>query len=209
MPDRELDDRPPLTEPTYQMLVADSLAERFDRIGSAIPDRAGNALDLGCNLGDISALCARRGLWTVGMDRSAEYVNAARHRHRNTPGCTFTVFDLAPRDLTRLPVFDVVLTLSVYHHWVMDYGYAAAVEMLRDATRLAGQVLIFESPSRRSRYGEHPPDFVDNDEVTVPAYLAAFLATELGDLASRIVALGKAGCVGEREPYRWCFAVHR
>lgn len=191
----------------YQEKLAGSLDERCAQIESAIPPAAGSVLDIGCNLGDLTAWCARRGLWSVGLDSSDELIADARRRHRDTPNCSFMVQKLEPADIARLPVFDVVLLLSVHHHWLMAHGPEVAGTMLRTLASRTGQVLIFEGASRNIRYGKYPPGFVDNDEASVTGYLRGYLDKHVGDCFARIEPLGKTRCVGEREPWRWAWAL--
>lgn len=186
----------------YQQKVAGSLQERWRMIDDAIPSGCRTALDIGCNLGDITALCAGRGLWTIGVDRGAKLIAEARRRHGNVADCGFMQMRITPPDIERLPTFDVVLLLSVQHHWLMEYGPDVAGQMLRSLASRTTRVLIFEGASRRVRYGDHPPDFIDNDEGTVTAYLEAYLRSHVGSICAEIRPLGKSACVGEREPFR-------
>jgi SAM-dependent methyltransferase len=192
----------------YQEKLAGSLAERCAQIETAIPPTAGSALDIGCNLGDLTAWCARRGLWSVGVDSSAELIADARRRHRAVPNCSFMTQTLGPDDIARLPVFDVVLLLSVHHHWLMAHGPDVSGQMLRNLADRTAKVLIFESASRNTRFGKYPPGFIDNDEASITAHHRGYLEQYVGDAFSRIEPLGKTRCVGEREPYRWAWALH-
>ena len=79
--------------------------------------------------------------------------------------------------------------------------------MLRGLASRTRQVMIFEGASRRGRYGNYPPDFIDNDEHSVTSYLQSYLDQHVGDLFDRIELLGKTPCIDEREPFRWSFAL--
>jgi len=193
----------------YQEKLAGSLEERCAQIGGALPPDAGSVLDIGCNLGDLTAWCATRGLWSVGLDSSAELVADARRRHRHVPLCSFMQQLITPADVSRLRSDDVVLLLSVHHHWLMAHGPDVAGTMLRDLASRTGKVLVFEGASRNIRYGKFPPGFVDNDEASVTGYLRGYLEQHVGDLFSGIEPLGKTRCVGEREPYRWAWACRK
>ena len=70
-------------------------------------------------------------------------------------------------------------------------------------------LLSASGASRRWRYGEYPPNFVDNDEATVTEYLESYLRTYCADIISELRPLGPIPCVGEREPYRWNYALYR
>jgi SAM-dependent methyltransferase/predicted kinase len=193
----------------YQQKVAGSLQERWRKIEDAIPGCSRTALDIGCNLGDMTALCAQKGLWAVGVDQGAKLIAEAHRRHRGVVDCGFMQMKIAPQDIERLPTVDVVLLLSVQHHWIMDYGPDVAGQMLRSLAERTARVLIFEGASRRVRYGDYPPDFIDNDEATVTAYLESYLQAHVGDMFSDVRPLGKTACVGEREPFRWMYALYR
>lgn len=71
------------------------------------------------------------------------------------------------------------------------------------------KVVIFEVPARKVRYGEYASsvDFLDNDEESVVAYYDSWLNETCGEIASRIELLGKSRVVGEREPFRWLYAI--
>jgi SAM-dependent methyltransferase len=193
----------------YQEKVAGSLEERCRQLDSAIPRDAGSVLDIGCNLGDITAWCAGRGHWAVGIEANERLAGEARMRHAQVTGCGFIHHAIEPDDVPRLPVFDVVLLLSVHHHWLMAHGPEVAGRMLRDLAGRTGRALIFEGASRNTRYGKYPPGFVDNDEASVTGYLRGYLDRYVGDCFARIEPLGKTPCVGEREPYRWAWALYK
>lgn len=193
----------------YQEKLAGALAEREAQLERAIPAGARTVLDIGCNLGDLTAWCAGRGLWAVGVDSAAALIEDARARHGAVPRCAFMLQTLGPEDISRLPVFDVVLLLSVHHHWLMGHGPAVAAQMLRDLADRTGRVLVFEGASRNIRYGAYPPGFVDNDEASVTGFLEGYLRQQVGDRFARIEALGRTPCVGEREPFRWAWALHK
>ena len=176
-------------------------------IRGAIPSGSSSLLDIGSNLGDFTALSAASGLWSVGIERTEALVHESRRRHRNVQNCHFICSELDPPTAKKLPRFDVLLLLSVYHRWHAGYGPERAVQMLKDLTAATGRLVIFEGPSRTSRYKTDKPDFTSNDETSVTEYYSAFLKTHLGPMSSAIRLLGKAPCVGEREPYRWTFAV--
>lgn len=195
--------------PPYQEKVGEALDERLGAIRTALPKDGGSVLDIGCNLGNVSAQLASEGYWCLGLDVSPRFVEGARERHAGVERCAFMVHKIAPEDVARLPNFDAILLLSVHHHWWMEYGAETSSRMLRELTQKARQVLIFEAPSRTSRYGDRPPDFIDNDEDSVTGFQRKYLSECVGDVVSEIVALGKTPCVGEREPYRWAYALVR
>lgn len=193
----------------YQEKLAGSLDDRCDMIDAALPDGRLSVLDIGCNLGDIGAHLAERGHWVVGLDNVSAVIAEARRRHAHVPNLGLMWMDLRPEDIDRLPVFDAVLMLSVHHHWLMAHGPEVAGGMLHSLAARTGSVMIFEGASRKIRYGDYAPDMLDNDEASVTGYLNSYLHNYVGDDFASITLLGKTECVGEREPFRWSYGLHK
>ena len=191
----------------YQEKVAGSMADRQRMIRSVLPEGSTTAIDIGCNLGDMTQFLARSGFWAVGIDCDGPLVEAAQRRATGVRDCAFMQMDVGPDDIARLPRVDVILLLSVHHNWMHAHGPATTGAMVRGLVERTDGVLVVEVAARRSRYGDHPPDFVDNDEASVTAYHEAFFASCAGDVCADIKLLGKATCVGEREPFRWTYAL--
>ncbi len=190
----------------YQDKLAPFLDERLALVESAIPHGARSLIDVGCNLGDITAHFARRGLWSLGVDSSPKLIKAAMERHRAVPRCGFMIAEVTPDNVSEVPMLDVTLLLSVHHHWMAAYGPTVASMMLRTFASRSRHSLVFESASRNVRFGGHPPGFVDNDETSVTDFHSAYLESSVGDICS-IELLGKTHCVGAREPYRWSWVL--
>ena len=194
----------------YQSKLKESLEERWGGIRPAIPDSSRTLLDVGANLGAFTARAAEAGFWALGIERHDYLVRKARRVHRKVPHCAFMITELGPDDCAILPQFDAVLILSVYHNWYKAYGKENADLILRSLVSKSNDVTIFEGPSRLSRFGDtNLPDFIDNDEASVTQYYETLLKDVVGELASEIRPLGKTPCIGEREPYRWMFAICR
>lgn len=192
----------------YQDKLAPVFEERAALFDRAVGDAPGSLLDVGCNLGDFTAHYARRGMWSVGFDGSRTLIEEAYRRHGTLDNGSFMVWTLDPDTVWLLPTFDVVLLLSVHHHWLGAHGPQVAGQMLRDIVQRTRRVVVFESASRNERFGAYPPGFVDNDEATVTAYHERHLREFVSDQVT-IEPLGKARCVGAREPYRWSWALRR
>ena len=193
----------------YQVKLKNSLSTRIALIEGALPRHVKTVLDVGCNLGDVSAELAQRGYWVVGVDSSSDLIGQATARHSGVSRCAFMVDEITPESIGLLPEFDCALVLSVHHHWIMKYGHEVAGRMLGMLAKRTRYVLFYEGASRRQRYGPYPPDFVDNDEVTVTKFLESCLRTYCAESVAEVRALGPVACVGEREPYRWNYALYR
>ena len=197
-----------VTEQPYQAKAG--MAERLEMLETVVPRETGSLLDIGCNIGVITAHFAQRGAWSVGLDIDRSLIDKARRQYRAVENCAFAVSDLTPENIGRLPVFEVVLLLSVHHNWMRSYGPDVSGEMLRTLVGRASKVLVFEAPARTMRYGRHAPNFIDNDEASVTAFNQSYLDEQVGPVCSHIVPLGKSPCWGEqsREPYRWSYALY-
>ena len=193
----------------YQEKLHASFEDRWRLVRSAFPASCGSVLDIGSNLGAFAARAAKEGHICLGIEREPDLVRKARAAHKSVRGCAFMEADIDLATCERLPTFDVILLLSVHHHWHHAFGPAAAADMLRCMVGKAEKVVMFEGPSRSSRYESAIPNFPDNAEDALLAYYDDYLEKTVGDLASEIKRIGKAACVGQREPYRWIYAIIR
>ena len=101
-------------------------------------------LDVGCSVGTISRVLAALGYQVLGIDSEVvssaqpwqDPVHIARSRMDQTaPGCQFLQADIRDYLRTSDCRFDVVLLLSVLHHWLEGYGYAGAGRFTRQDMR--------------------------------------------------------------------------
>jgi 2-polyprenyl-3-methyl-5-hydroxy-6-metoxy-1,4-benzoquinol methylase len=198
-----------LRQKPYQDKLSASANLRWSLITQELPSDAGSLLDIGSNLGDFTERAARRGMWALGIESEAKLVGRARRLRDHIPLCSFTHAQL-DLDLSRkLPVFDVVLVLSVHHHWHMQFGPEVAQEMLQVLASKTKGVMIFEGASRTARYERDRPNFVDNDEQSVTQFYDQLLYQAVGSQFKEIRLVGKSPCVGEREPYRWMYSLRK
>jgi len=194
----------------YQKKLRGSFEQRWQRIADVLPAESRNLLDIGCNLGDFTARAAEAGYWSLGIERHDYLVRKARRIHRHVPHCAFMISELGVADCEKIAPFDITLVLSVYHNWYKALGKEEADRILHKLVARTNHVLIFEGPSRTSRFGERDlPEFIDNDEASVTGYYEKLIEEVAGPLTSHVQSLGKTPCVGEREPYRWMYALFR
>jgi SAM-dependent methyltransferase len=174
-------------------------------ISSQIDSDCYSLLDIGSNLGTFTAKAATSGLWALGIEMSPKLIRQAQSTYGPLENCGFMCGRLDLEACRRIPRFDVILILSVHHHWHQAFGPEVAAEMLREVVKKSRHVVIFEGASRTARYLRDLPDFVDNDEESIIKYYSKYLQNTLGDITSDIRLLGKSPCVGEREPFRWMY----
>ena len=154
-----------LKSPDYQDRRVDN-NERWEMMESQIDTNAVNALDVGCNRGEITRRAADKGLFSLGIDRKETIINSAR-RKTSSPHCHFIQQDIVSEDVERLPHFDVTFLLAVYYHWG-KYGWDTAETMLRELANNTNQLFI-ETPnefgyieSSRLNNNEEPKDAIQS-----------------------------------------------
>jgi hypothetical protein len=80
-------------------------------------------LDVGSNIGLLTAMAARTGLFAIGVEGNWNALSAARRKYEPTLSVAYMHFFVTPETVTVLPICDVVLCLSVYHRWHHDFGH--------------------------------------------------------------------------------------
>ena len=105
------------------------------------------AVDIGCNVGFFTLSLAERGVAAVGLERYPRFLRMAQYAARRAGLSNVALMnaDLVPGSMWMVPQADVVLLLSVYHHWVRYFGVEAAREMLKETWDRAGMALFFET----------------------------------------------------------------
>lgn len=189
----------------YQAHRSAGTEERWKLIEQHLTDADRSLLDIGCNLGILTARAARRGMFALGFDVLPETIEFATRRHRGIDGLAFCFFKLTPVTVSQLPDFDAILCLSVHHYWFRDYGGDASWAMLEGLCRRSRK-LFFEPSVRRRKYGAGvPADFVEHDTAYVEA-LTRRSVPSLKDGRKQFRLLGETPAPGE-EQFRPLFLI--
>ncbi len=190
----------------YQINRGFSIEERWQMLRSCALPGDRNVIDIGCNAGEFTGRFAGQGLFALGLDLVASSIDFARKRNDGTPNLAFGVVALSPANVNLLPAFDITLCLSVAHYWHREYGEEACWKMI--ASLIArSRAFIFEGASIRQKYGDTPPQIIDNDEASVTTYLAGKLAAAAGG-GHALRYLGKFKSLG-REEFRYMYVVEK
>jgi 2-polyprenyl-3-methyl-5-hydroxy-6-metoxy-1,4-benzoquinol methylase len=128
--------------PKYQTTKRVDIEERWDIMSARIPSDAKNALDIGCFQGVITERIAKEGLFTIGLEKDEKRVAQAMRETREVPNCYILKSEVNPKTAEQLPSFDVIFLLTVYYHWVSQYGYENAEEMLQAVVDRANVIFI-------------------------------------------------------------------
>jgi SAM-dependent methyltransferase len=121
---------------------------RWGAIEAALRDEViDSAVDIGCNTGYFCFSLAAKGIPTLGVERDDRFLRIAQYaaNKMRAHSVGFCKMDLTPDTIRLLPQADLVLLLSVWHHWVRSYGLEAASEMLTEVWQKSQKVLFFET----------------------------------------------------------------
>jgi hypothetical protein len=104
--------------------------------------------DLGCCVGFFCISAADEcGMNAIGVDGNARYLRIAR---RSIPqglekNCHFINMMIDKETVEILPITDVTLCLSIWHHWAFHYGLEVATEILNTIWSRTTGTMFFES----------------------------------------------------------------
>lgn len=121
--------------------------DRYNVIANCLPDQPLSFIDLGCNCGYFTFRMAEKGGFGIGIEAGRNEIMicqtlAALHRIRSV---AFSRTLLTPDNIDTLPKVDMIICLSLFHHFVRYYGQKSAHFMLDVIANKAEQYLVFET----------------------------------------------------------------
>lgn len=119
---------------------------RWREIKAELIDSDTNVIDMGCADGFFSNKLADNGLVTLGIDYNRTRLKGCKKRYGDEEGLSFMLYSLEPDNIEKLPETDVVLLLTVFHHWSQIYGFEPASKMLVETARKTEKI-FFELPA--------------------------------------------------------------
>jgi SAM-dependent methyltransferase len=133
---------------------------RFLAFSAALP--AGvplSCLDIGCNAGYFTFRMAEAGGICLGLDIGRNEISYARglaalHGVRNV---AFLQFEITPHNVAALPHTDVIICMSVFHHWVRKLGLEQATRIVDGLARRC-RFLVFETGQHNESDTTWAPD---------------------------------------------------
>ena len=133
-------------------------SDRYEAFSGVLPKAPLSFMDLGCNTGYFVFRLASLGGFGLGIDIGRNEVMVCQtlaylHRVRNV---AFSRLELSPENVATLPTVDVVIFLSLFHHFVRRFGQESAVEMLSGVAKKANRFLVFETgqPDEKSSWAQ-------------------------------------------------------
>lgn len=152
-------------------------AARFAAAAAELADlERPSVLDVGCNQGYFTFRFAEKGGICLGFDNDRAELMVARARaavHR-VHNVAFFEMLLDTKSIKGLPESDVVICLSIFHHWVRHYGQKGAEDLMRDLAGRAGKAMVFDTgqPEETATRWARQLDFMKPDG---PAWIEGFL----------------------------------
>ncbi|MCC6947658.1 MAG: hypothetical protein IT539_07815 [Bradyrhizobiaceae bacterium] len=138
--------------------------------------RDGVVLDIGSHFGFFSLKLAEKGFFVYGAESIRErvffsFLAAHRLKYNFNP----IALKIDRSNVSWLPGSDITLCLSVWHHWVRNFGLDNATEILAEVARKTKRVMFFDSGE--GEMGErYSLPYGENDDA------AAYLENYLGRL---------------------------
>lgn len=122
--------------------------ERWEQIVKyLLPQQDKTALDIGSCYGFFSIKMAEKGCRVFGIDSNPRFIRIARYAvpKRLRKQCNFIEMKLSLGNINILPSVNYILLLSVWHHWVYEFGLLEATEILTALWEKTKDMLFFES----------------------------------------------------------------
>jgi SAM-dependent methyltransferase len=103
---------------------------RWELINHQINQENGTALDIGCAEGYMTNRLAKEGYFSIGIDIQADRVSDAQKKYGIEEGLGFMKYKLTPDNIEIIPDTNIILLLTVYHHWINQFGKGKSENML-------------------------------------------------------------------------------
>lgn len=105
-----------------------------------------SVLDIGCDVGYFVFKCAQKGCLAWGVDNNMFAIITADYAKNKTglANAHFFLDEIGENNITKLPEFDYIIYLSVFHHWCRYFGFEKSKAMLGDLFKKTKKGLFFE-----------------------------------------------------------------
>jgi hypothetical protein len=179
---------------------------RWQALSDQLDGNILTATDIGCNVGYFVFRMAEKGIKCLGLDSApfAIYLSKVIKATCGFRDTKFVCTKLSPTNISELKSSDVMVCLSVYHHFVVHFGKEDAKDMMKELLRKTNNILFFETGQSEETYmgwAKKLPD-MGNDSAE---WIRSFLL-EIG--ASKATVLGKFPTyLGNKD--RYLFAAYK
>ena len=172
----------------------------------AVECGARSLLDLGCAEGYFVLRAARElGCFSLGIDANVRRLTVAQNintldRNERTG---FMYANIDTDSLSRLPKFDIVLFLSVLHHFMREHGIEYCREVLSIIRTKTNKLMIFDMGIRSelSDWAKALPSATEEPAAVIAMFLRSAGFSQI-DLIGQTIALKKRGNTVVRPVFR-------
>lgn len=122
--------------------------KRLEAILKNLPtDKKLTTLDIGCNLGFFTFNMAKLGGFCIGIDYGRNEILAAKALafDNNVKNAVFTQMEITPLNSHQLPKTDLVICLSIFHHWIRKLGEQKSFEIMKGLSSSTNKYFIFDT----------------------------------------------------------------
>lgn len=184
---------------------------RFNAMKSYLDRHAltnGTVVDYGCNVGYFSLSLCREGFRAYGVERDWPSLDIAYTSARIAKLPFYPVhLMITPQTIDDMPCGDVSICLSVWHHWVREYGMNIATDLLKSLFAKTRKVLFFDTGEREMSADYHLP-FADNDpQLWLENYFKQHLSPSGIELLGQFKAFSPKGTEKNQSVVRHLFAI--
>jgi hypothetical protein len=126
--------------------VTRECSDRWDAFSCHLPSEKGSVLDIGCNIGYFSFQCAQEGHFSYGVEYHRPKIiicNAIKYT-TGIKNCTFIKQYIDFDFISKMPAFNTIINLSLFHHWVKRYGFDHSQDMMKGLAQKC-DCMIFET----------------------------------------------------------------
>jgi O-antigen chain-terminating methyltransferase len=126
--------------------VTRACLDRWEAIAPFLRETKGSVLDIGCNIGYFSFMASKGGCFSYGVEANDFNITCCHAIKAETlvENCVFMKEKVDMDFVRKMPSFDVILNLSVFHHWVKVYGDQQSIEMMKILASKC-RAMIFET----------------------------------------------------------------
>lgn len=132
--------------PNYHNIRIDN-EDRWDYLSEFI-SHSSSLVDIGCAEGFFTVRSAKNGIVSIGIDTKEERIGRARKNAETIDKCGIIKWDIGPNNINQLPRVDVILLMTVHHHWEQEYGLDIAEQMFQLVMDRC-DTLVYEPPGDR------------------------------------------------------------
>lgn len=121
-------------------------SDRWKVIEKELPEKHFSFLDTGCQLGFFTMSAANKGAMAFGVERVPAFFKLATAVRDLNKMYNASYFNMEVNETTvkKFPSVDVICCMSIYHHWVADWGYEGADKMFTELCAKTKSI-IFET----------------------------------------------------------------